>query len=128
MPYNFRTYVASALRYSSTTRAVDLSIRDRHGLPASGSAAVSRITALADTISKRTHVRAYIYSKLRLRIPRFGWFWADDEPIMARIAQSRVKWARTDIVYTGSPGSTLATTPAMTVACANNAEVLDRLL
>ncbi|KAH9055868.1 hypothetical protein EDB83DRAFT_2521205 [Lactarius deliciosus] len=63
--------------------------------------------------------------------PRFGGFWADYEPIMARIAQSRVKWARTVIVYPGSPGAwdgTSATAPAMTVACANNAEVLDRVL
>ncbi|KAH9037467.1 hypothetical protein EDB85DRAFT_1936257 [Lactarius pseudohatsudake] len=63
--------------------------------------------------------------------PRFGGFWADYEPIIARIAQSRVKWARTVIFYLGSLGAwdgTSATAPAMTVACANNAEVLNRLL
>ncbi|KAH9010510.1 hypothetical protein EDB85DRAFT_2050136 [Lactarius pseudohatsudake] len=63
--------------------------------------------------------------------PRFGGFWADYEPIMARITQSRVQWARTVIVYPGSLGAwdgTSATAPAMTVACADNAEVLDRLL
>ncbi|KAH8977723.1 hypothetical protein EDB92DRAFT_2108477 [Lactarius akahatsu] len=61
----------------------------------------------------------------------FGGFWADYEPIMARIAQSRIKWARTVIIYPGSPGAwhgTSATAPAVIVACANNAEVLDRLL
>ncbi|KAH9031827.1 hypothetical protein EDB84DRAFT_1578712 [Lactarius hengduanensis] len=48
-----------------------------------------------------------------------------------RIAQSRVKRARTVIVNSGSPGAwhgTSATASATTVACANDAEVFDRLL
>lgn len=57
MPYNFRTYLASALRYSSTTHAVDHSSRDWYGLRASGSDTLYRIAGLAGTISKRTHVR-----------------------------------------------------------------------
>ncbi|KAH9047746.1 hypothetical protein EDB84DRAFT_1434650 [Lactarius hengduanensis] len=44
---------------------------------------------------------------------------------------SQVKWARMVIVYPGSPGAwdgTSTAAPAMTVACANNAQVSDRLL
>ncbi|KAH9030453.1 hypothetical protein EDB84DRAFT_1439097 [Lactarius hengduanensis] len=111
MAYNFRTYVASALRYSSTTQ------RGRPLKPG-----LTR-ESLGRNIQDHGLWRA---QSRRGLMCQFGGFWADYEPIMARIAQSRVKWARTVIVYPGSPGAwdgTSATAPAMTVACANNAEM-----
>jgi hypothetical protein len=56
IPCSLRTRAASTLHYSFTTSVVDLSSRDWHGLPASGSAGLYRIAALAGTIPKRTPV------------------------------------------------------------------------
>ncbi|KAN0141724.1 hypothetical protein V8E53_000186 [Lactarius tabidus] len=70
--------------------------------------------------------------------PGYGEFRADFEPILARIARSHPRnrgsnggRTRTAIVDHGNPGawhSTSATAPATTVACANDAEVLDGLV
>ena len=70
--------------------------------------------------------------------PGYGEFRADFEPILARIARSHSRNrgsngapTRTAIVDHGNPGAwhgTSATAPATTVACANDAEVLDGLL
>ncbi|KAH9055829.1 hypothetical protein EDB83DRAFT_2293073 [Lactarius deliciosus] len=70
--------------------------------------------------------------------PGFGEFRADYEPILARIARSHSRnrgsngaRTRTAIVDHGNPGAWhggSATAPATTVACANDAEVLDGLV
>ncbi|KAH9037515.1 hypothetical protein EDB85DRAFT_2072974 [Lactarius pseudohatsudake] len=70
--------------------------------------------------------------------PGFGEFRADYEPILARIARSCSRSrgsngarTRTAIVDHGNPGAWhggSATAPATTVACANDAEVLDGLV
>ncbi|KAN0141708.1 hypothetical protein V8E53_000170 [Lactarius tabidus] len=70
--------------------------------------------------------------------PGYGEFRADFEPILARIARSHPRnrgsnggRTRTAIVDHGNPGAwhgTSATAPATTVACANDAEVLDGLV
>ncbi|KAF8259317.1 ribonuclease H-like domain-containing protein [Lactarius quietus] len=70
--------------------------------------------------------------------PGYGEFRADYEPILARIARSQSRKrgsngapTRTAIVDHGNPGAwhgTSATAPATTVACANDAEVLDGLV
>ncbi|KAH9061888.1 hypothetical protein EDB87DRAFT_383981 [Lactarius vividus] len=70
--------------------------------------------------------------------PGFGEFRADYEPILARIARSQSRNrgsngapTRTAIVDHGNPGAwhgASATAPATTVACANDAEVLDGLV
>ena len=70
--------------------------------------------------------------------PRYGEFRADYEPILARIARSHSRDrgsngapTRTAIVDQGSPGAwhcTSVTVQATTVACANDAEVLDGLV
>ncbi|KAN0141756.1 hypothetical protein V8E53_000218 [Lactarius tabidus] len=69
--------------------------------------------------------------------PGYGEFRADFEPILARIARSHSRnrgsnggRTRTAIVDHGNPGAwhgASATAPATTVACANDAEVLDGL-
>lgn len=70
--------------------------------------------------------------------PGYGEFRADFEPILARIARSHSRnrgsnggRTRTAIVDHGNPGAwhgASATAPATTVACANDAEVLDGLV
>ncbi|KAI9434729.1 hypothetical protein H4582DRAFT_1881782 [Lactarius indigo] len=70
--------------------------------------------------------------------PGFGEFRADYEPILARIARSHSRnrgsngaRTRTAIVDHGNPGAWhggSATAPATTIACANDAEVLDGLV
>ncbi|KAN0141726.1 hypothetical protein V8E53_000188 [Lactarius tabidus] len=70
--------------------------------------------------------------------PRYGEFRADFEPILARIARSHSRnrgsnggRMRTAIVDHGNPGAwygASVTAPATTVACANDAEVLDGLV
>ncbi|KAI9445645.1 hypothetical protein BJY52DRAFT_1206691 [Lactarius psammicola] len=72
------------------------------------------------------------------RGPGYWEFRTDYEPILVRIARSRSRKSgsngaptRTAIVDHGNPGAwhgTSATVPATTVACANDAEVLGRLL
>ncbi|KAH8989798.1 hypothetical protein EDB86DRAFT_3195286 [Lactarius hatsudake] len=103
----------------------DLSRRlELHRAAGGGEAAASIKAAQlthAELLAHTTAKAACIYllkAEIKNR-PRFGGFWADYEPIMARIAQSRAAPA---------PDGTSATAPAMTAACANNAEDLDRLL
>ncbi|KAI9508061.1 hypothetical protein F5148DRAFT_1284472 [Russula earlei] len=66
--------------------------------------------------------------------PGYGEFRTDYEPILARIARSHFRsgaGARAAIVNHGNPGAwhgTSAAAPATTVACANDAEVLDGVL
>lgn len=67
--------------------------------------------------------------------PGYGEFRTDYEPILARVARSlhgpNGSAARAAIVDHGNPGAwhgTSATAPATTVACTNDAEVLDGLL